>query len=310
MTTPHKKTLVFNYADGFVTSVTCDRKPLIALGGLKESTLDITVNGKELGIVKTDQPCVQRVGKADVIKGTEKSLHRITGQGDEGGERRYTYPVDEKMRPMITAFGKNERDIFTLVFDPQTRKIVRWREFMYTKTRARKNEWDTIELARTNGLGKVESYYHDIQGGVTITQKGNIKQSEYKFTSGPAAGRIRRIEDTVDGKVTHFQKYAYDEKGRPIRGQENDDKLRFEYDDKNRTAAAWKNDKMLWKKTTDAKGRIVKVEYPDGKELRLAYPEKRPATAELICNKVSIAVQLDSDGLVKKGTEIIRENLK
>jgi hypothetical protein len=309
ITTPNKKSLVFNYTDGLVTSVTCDRKPLITLEGLQNPTLKITVNGKTFGIVKADQPCVQRVGKADVIRGTEKSLHRITGQGDAGGERSYTYPVDEKMRPMITSFGKDKRDIFSLAFDPQTCKLVRWREFIYT-TRTRKSEWDTIELVRKNGKGEVESYYHDIQGGVKITQKGNVKHSEYRFTSGPAASKIRRTEVTVDGKVTHFQRYAYDEKGRPIRGQEDDDKWRFEYDDKNLTAVAWKNDKLLWKKTMDAKNRIVKVEYPDGKELRLAYPDRRPPTAELVCNKVSIVVQLDGDGWIKEGTEIIRERLK
>ncbi len=306
--TPHKKALVFNYgAEGTVSSVTCDGKPLIAVGGVKEGTLEITVNGRKLGIVKTGMPVVRRVGKADVIRGSEQGVHRITGQGDAGSGRSYTYPVDEKMRPMITSMGRHEADTFTLAWHPQTRKIARWNEWEYTKIRDRKNRWDTIELVRKNAKGEVESYYRDINGGVRITQHGNVKHSEYRFTSGPAAGNIRKITHEVDGKVTYFQKNAYDEKGRLIRGQDNDDRLRFKYDDEARTAAAWKNDKLLWRKTMDEKGRIVKVEYPDGKELRLAYPEKRPATAELVWNNTSIVVQRNSDGSVKEGTAVIRE---
>ncbi len=309
MTTPHNKSLVFNYADGLVSSITCDRKALIAIGSVKGDTLDITINGKKLGIVKTDQPYVQWVKNAAVNKGTIKSLHEISGRGDGTG-RSYTYSVDEKMQPVINATGKNERDIFTLAWDPKTRKIVHYKDWEYTKIRDRKNKWDTIELSRKNSKGEVESVYRDSEAGIDITQRGNVKRSEYRFTSGPAAGKMRRIEDMEGGKITHFQKYAYDEKGRPIRGEENADKLRFEYNDKNRTAAAWRNDKMLWRKFMDAQGRIVKVEYPDDKELRLAYPEKHPATAELVCKNASIAVQLTSEGLVKERTKIIRWSLK
>jgi hypothetical protein len=306
MNTSRNKSLIFNYTDGFVSSVTCDGKTLIALGSLTENTLDITINGKKLGIVKTDQPCVQRVGKADVLKGTEKSIQEITGRGEEKPRRIYAYPVDEKMRPMITCLGKHESDTFTLTWDRQTRKIVRYNDWEYTKTRDRKERCATLELSRKNSKGEVESYYNDILAGVDITQCGKTKRSEYRFTSGVAKGKVRKIEETVDGKVTHFQKYTYDEKGRPIRGQENDDKLRFEYDDKLRTATAWKNDKLQWQKSMDAKGRIVKVEYPDGKELYLAYTEKSPATAKLIWNQTSIAVQLNTEGLVKAETAIIR----
>lgn len=308
MNTSHNKSLVFNYMDGFVSSVTCDGKTLIALGSLKGNTLDITINGKQLGIVKTDQPCVQRVGKADVIRGMEKSLQEITGRGEEESRRIYAYPVDEKMRPMITSSGKNDSDTFTLAWDPQTRKIIRWRDWEYTKTRDRKTQWDVIELCRKNGKGEIESYYRDIQGGVDITQRGIFKRSEYRFTSGPAAGRVRRIEDMVDGKVSHFQKYAYDEKGRPIRGQEDDDKLRFEYDDKALTVAVWRNDKLLWKKYSDLQGRTVKVEYPD-KELRLAYRDGKatlPMKAELVKGEKSVAVQLDNKGLVKLETAFFK----
>jgi len=307
MTTPRNKSLVFNYKDGFVTGVSCDGKPLIALGGVKGNTLEITVNGRKLGIVLADQPRVQWMNSAAVSRGAEKSLHEITGQGDDGAGRSYTYSVDEKMRPVITATGGSGRDTFTLVWDPQTRKIVRYNDWEYTKTRDRKSTWDTIELSRKNGKGEVESVYRDLTGGIDITRHGNVKRSEYRFTSGPAAGKVRRIEETEDGKVTHFKKYAYDEKGRLIRGQEDDHKQRYEYDDKNRTASVWRNDKLVWKKTMDMKNRIVKVEYPDGKELRLAYPEKRPMTAELIWNSVSVAVQRNSDGSVKEGTAIIRE---
>lgn len=308
MNTSHNKSINFNYTDGCISSVTCDGKPLISLGSLKENTLDITINGKKLGIVKTNQPCVRRVGKADVIQRTDKSLHKITGQGDSGSGCSYTYSTDEKMRSMMTASGKSERDAFTLVWDPQTRKIVRYNDWEYTKIRDRKNEWDTIEMSRKNSKGEVASVYNDINGGVYIIQQGKTKYSKYEFTSGPATEKVRKIEETVDGKVTHFQKYAYDEKGRPIRGQEDDDKLRFEYDDKNRTATGWKNDKLLWKKFTDAKGRIVKVEYPDGKELRLAYPEKRPMTAELVMGKSSLSAQLDNQGRLKESTAVFRSH--
>lgn len=307
MNTSRNKSLIFNYTDGLVSSITCEGKTLIAVGNLSENTLGITINGKKLGIVKTDQPCVQRVGKADVIRGMEKSLQKITGRGEEQPSRIYTYSVDEKKRPMITSTGRDENNTCTLIWDPQTRKIVRYNDWEYTKTRDRKNESDTIELSRKNSKGEIESVYRDLTSGIDITQRGKTKHSEYEFTSGLAAGKVRRIMHEVDGKVTHFQKYAYDEKGRPILGQENDDKLRFEYDDTLRTVTAWRNDKLVSKKTMDAKNRIVKVEYPDGKELRLAYPENRPMTAELIWHNASIVVQRNSDGLVKEETAIIRE---
>ena len=306
MNTSRNKSLIFNYTDGLVSSITCEGKTLFAVGSLTENTLEITINGKKLGIVKTDQPCVQRVGKADVTQRTYKSLHKITGQGDSGSGCSYIYSSDEKMRSMIVVSGKYEHDNFTLIWYPQTRKIGRYNDWEYTKIRDRKNQRDTIELIRKNSNGEIESVYRDLTSGIDITQSGKTKHSEYSFTSGAAAGKVRKIMHEVEGKVTHFEKYAYDEKGRPIRGQENDDMLRFEYNDKNRTALAWRNDKLLWKKSMDENGRIVKVEYPEGKELRLAYPEKRPATAELIIGKSSVAVQLDKEGLVKAGTAIIR----
>ena len=300
MTTPNGKVLIFNYRDGFLSSVTCDGKPLMTVGNPTGTSFDITLNDRKLTLAKTDMP---------FGKGREKSLFDVRGR-EQREECSYTYPVDEKGHQMITSSGKNEQNIFILAFDPKTRKIIRYKDWTYTKTRDRKNHKDIIELVRTNALVGAESYYRDIRGGVSITQRDKIKQSKYTFTSGPAAGKVRRIEHTVDGKVTHFQKYAYDEKGRPIRGQENDDKLRFEYDDKNGTAATWRNDNLLWRKFMDEKGRIVKVEYPDGKELRLAYPEKRPMTAELIWNSASIAVQRNSDGSVKEETAIIRRSPK
>lgn len=298
MATPNGKALVFAYADGFLSSVTCDGKPLVTVGNPAGPALDITVNGRKLTLAKTDMP---------FGKGTEKSLFEIRGH-EQGSGRSYTYPVDEKGRQMVTSSGKNEQDSFTLAFDPKTRKIIRWKEWTYTKTRDRKKYGDIIELVRTNVSVGVESIYRDINGGVDITRKGKVKRSEHRFTSGPAAGKVRRIEETEDGKVTHFQKYAYDEKGRPIRGEENADKLRFEYDETLRTAAAWKNDALQWKKFMDAKGRTVKVEYP-GKELRLVYRDAKaahPVKAELVKGEKSIAVQLDGEGLVKAETAVFR----
>ena len=307
ITTPHKKALVFNYgAEGAVSSVTCDGKPLIVVGSLKESTLEITVNGKKLGIVKTGMPVVQRVGKADVIRGTEQGLHEISGQGNEGRGRSYTYPVDEKMRPMVTSMGRNDSDTFTLAWDPQTRKISRWNDWYYIRTNDGRQGNVIFDFVRTNATVGVESVYRGV--GVSITQRGTFKRSEYHFTSGSARGKPRKVEETVDGKVTHLEKYAYDEKGRPIRGEVDADKLRFEYDDKAGTSAAWKNGKLLCKRFTDAQGRTVKVEYP-GKELRLVYCDAKaahPAKAELIKGEKSIVVQLDGVGLVKAETAIFK----
>lgn len=298
MTTPDNKILVFQYTEGLVLSVTCDGKPLMTVGNPVGASFDITLNGRKLTLAKTDMP---------FGKGREKSLFEVRGR-EQGEERCYTYPVDEDGQQMITSSDKNEQNTFTLSFDPKTRKIVRYKDWTYTKLRARKTPWDIIELVRTNALVGIESYYRDIKGGVDITQRGKIKQSKYTFTSGPAAGKIRRAEDSKDGKVTHFQKYAYDEKGRPIRGEENADKLRFEYDDKNRTAIAWKNGDLLWRKFTDVQGRTVKVEYP-GKELRLAYRDinaPHPMKAELFKGGKFIAVQLDGEGLVKQETAVIK----
>ena len=303
MTTLHNKTLVYAYADGRLTGLSCDGKPLIELGRLDQNTLDITVNGKKLGIVKTDMPFVQRVGKADVIRGTEKCLQSIEGRGDEGRGRSYTYLVDEKMRPMITCRGKQDSDTFTLVWNPQTRKIVRGKDWYYIKTNDSGKSNVIFDFLRTNATVGVESIYRT-SGGVSINQRGTFKRSEYHFTSGPASGKPRKVEETVDGKITHLEKYAYDEKGRPIRGEVDADKLRFEYNDKVGTSAAWKNEKLLWKIFTDAQGRTVKVEYP-GKELRLVYRDAKaahPVKAELVKGEKSIAVQLDGEGLVKAET--------
>ena len=302
ITTPHSKTLVYNYADGCVSSITCDGKPLVTVGGAKSDTMEMTVNGKKLRIAMAGQPVVRRAGGADAVAGTEKSLSSITGDG--GPWRSYSYAVDEKMRHMVTV-AETDGQTFTLAWDPQTRKITRFKDWEYTKTRDRKNRGDTIELARKNGNGDIESYYYSIRSGIRIRQQGAFKRSEHRFTSGPAAGKIRRIEETVNDKVTHFQQYAYDEKGRMIRAVENKDTLAFKHDDKNRTSAAWKNDVFLWKKHLDEKGRIVKVEYPDGKELRYTHHDNRPSEAELVWKGVSVSVQLDSDGWIKDGTEAV-----
>jgi hypothetical protein len=144
-------------------------------------------------------------------------------------------------------------------------------------------------------------------GGVDIIQQGKYKWSRYRFTSGSAEGKVRREEVTEDG-ITHLKKYAYDDKGRPIRGEEDADRIRFEYDDKAGITSSWKNEKLLWRKFTDAQGRTVKVEYPD-MELRLAYRDGKatlPMKAELVKSEKSVAVLLDSKGLLKPETAFFR----
>ncbi|MDR3078052.1 MAG: hypothetical protein LBV15_04730 [Planctomycetota bacterium] len=308
MATPGGKVLAFTYADGLVSGVTCDGKPLVTVGSPAGAALDITVNGKKLTLARTGQPVVRWERNAPVARETARSLAGITGEDGRGSGRGYTYPLDGKGRPMVTVSAGDGRDAFTLAFDPQTRKLLRCGDWTYIKARDRKTRWSPVELVRTNALAGIESVYRDIGGGVDITRKGKVKRSEYRFTSGPAAGKVRRIEDTEDGKVTHFQKYAYDEKGRPIRGEEDADRLRFEYDDKAGTTAAWRNDDLLWRKFMDVKGRTVKVEYPD-KELRLAYRDDKaahPSKAELVKGRKSVAVQLDGEGLVKAETAVFR----
>jgi len=305
MTTQHNKVITYNYVDGCVSSITCDGKPLMTLGNLRGSTLDITINDKKLSIVRAEQPRVQHTGNVNKVVERGRSLSSITGQGESGYGRTYTYTVDEETRPVIVVADKYNQP-FKIVWDPQTRKILRYQDWEYMTTRDRKTDWDTIELKRRDSKGEVESYYNNIGTGTRITQRGTSKRSEYEFTSGPAVGKLRKIEDMLDGKVTNLQQYFYDEKGRIIRGKENEDTLKFEYDDKKYTATAWKNNALLWKKHMDAKGRILKVDFPDGKELRLKYREDRAVEAELVSGSTSVSVQLNDDGWIKDGTEIFR----
>lgn len=297
MTTPNGKALVFNYTDGLLSSVTCDNKPLMTVGNPIGTSFDITLNGKKITLTKTDMP---------FGKGREKSLFEIRRRG-QGEDRSYTYPVDEHGRQVVNSSGKDGQDIFTLAFDPKTRKIRRYEDWHYIKTNDSKPGNVIVDFVRTNVTIGVESLYCDVDGA-SITRRGKNKRSEYRFTSGPAAGKVRRVEEMESGKVTHFEKYAYDEKGRPIRCEENTDKFRFEYDDKVGTSTAWKNDKLLWKKFADVQGRTVKVEYP-GKELRLGYSDAKvthPMKAELIKGEKAVTVQLDGEGLVMQETAIFR----
>ena len=278
---------------------------LIAVGSLKGDTVELDINGKKLGIVRVDQPRVQHVDKMNVVKGMDKSLSNITGLGKGDWICNYTYAVNEKTQPeMSVTIGDQEP--FKIVWDPKTRKILRYKDWEYTKTRDRKHDWDVIELTRKDSTGEVESYYCDFDGGITVNQWNDSKRSEYRFTSGLADGKVRKIEDRLNGKITHVQQYAYDEKGRMIRGRENGEHHKFEYDDQNRTATAWKNGNMLWKKYMDVQDRIQKVEYPDGKTLVLKHHENRPTEAELTWSGSSVSVQLNNDGGIKDGTEIIK----
>lgn len=306
MTTAHNKTLLYNYVDGRMASITCDGKPLVSLGKSKGDVLDMTIGEKKLSLICTNQPRVQTVGKTNIIRGMDKTLAEIRGgEGWEGYKRTFAYSVDDKTQPVITITEGNQPP-FSLSWNPQTRKILRYKDWEYAPTRPRKSNWDVIDLRRKNSAGQVEVYYYNIDAGVSITEREGVKSSVYRFTSGPAAGKIRKTEDMRDGKVTNLQQYFYDEKGRVVRGKENADTLLFKYDDQNHTEECYKNGILQWKKAMDDKGRILNVWFADGKELRLKYKEALLVSAELVSSNAAVSVQVGKDGLIKDGSELIK----
>jgi hypothetical protein len=222
--TPHGQAISYNYTNGRISSVMCGVKTLIALDPADgiDHTLGITIDGKNYSIAKTDQPRVQHVAGVNVIAGNDESFNKLTGTGKQ--TRIFTYSVDDQTRPAMTMITTSSQET-AVSWNPETRWITRYGEWQYNiKTEI--NSFANAAIERTNSKGQNEYWFYDAANGQETTQGVNkVRIIKKWFTSGATAGKLREIENVVDGKTTLLRHIIYDETGKVVRDTFKDNTL-------------------------------------------------------------------------------------
>ena len=189
----------------------------------------LEMNGKKYLFEYDRKPRVETVGGQNLVGGVEPSLHQITFPQEKGGKKEtYDFAVTEKMLPnlKITDTEGKER---TIVWGLDGR-ILHDGEWSYKITSSRDGGANAA-IERTNSQKEKEYWFKDDPNGrETTVARDGIKTERSWFTSGVAAGKLRKVVEIWNGVVTPIEENIYDEKGMLIRMKNRMFITKIEYD--------------------------------------------------------------------------------
>lgn len=144
------------------------------------------------------------------------------------------------------------------MWDPGNQLIMKDGEWTYDIKPDEKNPWANAAIGRKNAKGESEFWHYDGAHGREITQTLNgIKTVKTWFTSGKLAGKTRKIYQTQNGSNTVIYAASYDDKGRMMRSTDQRGRISFyRYDEAGRKIEEIKNEKTVWRRQYDARGRL------------------------------------------------------
>lgn len=164
-------------------------------------------SGKSVGFEQGQKPQVQNIGGRNVVARVEKSLHKALLP--DGRSKTFDFAVDAQLQPTIKIEGGRE-----IAWNAVSGKIVRDGDWKYC-VEIDEGPFANAKISRSNA-GATESWFYDEKSGeeTIVTKDRKLKRSW--FPSGILMGKIRRIEEEVNGRKKEMS-FSYDEKGRRIR---------------------------------------------------------------------------------------------
>ncbi len=214
--TPKGKTLLINRdATGVAREATYDGKVIVRVEkSFNGVVTGLQVGEKHLAIDQVERPRIQSIEGKNLVTGKSMSLGKVSSDGI--AIKSYEYGVTDKLEPKLTATdqGKPPREI---TWDASSKIIKTDRDYTYSIIPPELPGFNA-SISRKNKAGQEEMWFKDIARGVKTVQKlDGVKKVTTWFTSGLAEGKIRRIEQTIDGKAVVLTRNAYDENGKFLR---------------------------------------------------------------------------------------------
>jgi hypothetical protein len=173
----------------------------------------LEMNGKKYLFDYEGKPRIETVGGQNLVGGVEPSLNKIIYQ--DGKKETYDFAVTDQMIPdlkIIDTEGKERTIVWGL-----DGRILQDGEWNYKITPS-KDAGANAAIERMNPQKQKEYWFKDDPNGkeTTLALDGT-KTERTRFTSGPAHGKIRKIEQVAGGVKKVLEQCSYDEKGLIIR---------------------------------------------------------------------------------------------
>jgi hypothetical protein len=175
--------------------------------------MDIMIGGQKVNVSLGQRPRVLSKENQNSVAGSDLSLSQL--QWPDGKTESFAFGTDDILNPTL-AITHPDQAKRNFTWDANTKQIKSDGEWSYLVTPIVGTNDYTIN--RTSTAGLVESFSNDRSNG-TITEQGLDGKERITrfFTSGILAGRIRSVEETVEGVTSKLYQVNYDEEGRPIR---------------------------------------------------------------------------------------------
>jgi len=121
-------------------------------------------------------------------------------------------------QPLNREPGTVEPPARVFTWDTATRRIVADGDWTYDIQADEKNPEAFAAIGRKNAAGQSEFWHEDSAKGMeTVQGLDGVKRVTSWFTSGPASGKVRKIEEAVNGKNAITYRAIFDENGDLVR---------------------------------------------------------------------------------------------
>jgi hypothetical protein len=178
--------------------------------GLDDSQLVLKVEGYKVKLGKVQRPVIADVAGVPVITGYAQALGVVQS---EDVELKLEYEAGPELKPGIQIREDNNSPR-RVTWDRNTKCVQADGVWKYSTTSAP----NFPAITRVNENGTEEKWAIDqIKGITAIRNLGGPEIRTYRFASGKMSGRIRKVEEVSEGKVSVTMARNYDDLGRLIR---------------------------------------------------------------------------------------------
>ena len=216
MTTPKNRKFEYVYSGNTITEIR--ENGVARLTTEQDSHGDTTAfvfNDRRLEIALDRKPQVQNIGRQNVVAGMDESLRSIAPS--DSPSKSFEFAVNDKVQPTLKITSKTGQErLFT--WDAATKRIISDGDWIYT-IKNPGGSTEPAEIARRSDRTKQGEYwfYNGAKGEETTKGVNNVEIVQSWFTSGPVAGKCRKIEEIRGQNRITVYRPTYDEFGRLFR---------------------------------------------------------------------------------------------
>ncbi len=256
MESPDSRKFAYVYRGSFAVQITEQGAPILAVEPDKNGTptaLSWDSGRQNLAFTLTTRPRA-RVHNGRLL--VEGLLPALGGFANDPVWLKYEVPSAAEAK--LSSIEGQTNIHRTLVWSPETKRAIAVSGSHFEHLDAYKGlAGYGVRKIGTNGVSEV--LFQSANGLASITSfKGEPLQKKETIPAGPAAGRIRSIQEWRDGKWTPVVSYAYDNAGRPFRETYPDGRVaEYVYSESPKMEQRWAGGELQMEKQWSADGRAL-----------------------------------------------------